>query len=149
MRVDTIPDWVAAYRGVPHVSHGRTPAAWDCWGLFRWCLENHFGIVLPSYAERYAHSDAAPEIAALIAGETGAWRALRAPLEGGERVRPGDGVLMRKGRHACHVGLAIDRRNMLHADSGIDIGTDVEPFDGLVWRDRVVGIYRHPALEVR
>lgn len=142
-----IPSWANSYRGVPHVSKGRTPDGWDCWGVLWWCYPRHFGIQLPSYSERYASADAAPEIAAIIAGEIGNWRELRAPLQGGERVRLGDGILMRKGRNPCHVGLALDRRRMLHADSSIDIGTDIEDFDGLLWKDRVVGVYRHPEME--
>jgi cell wall-associated NlpC family hydrolase len=145
-----IPAWASGYKTVTHVSKGRTPEGWDCWGLLWWCCRTHLGIALPSYADRYSAADAAEEIAALIAENIAGWRELRDPMEsGGERARLGDGVLMRKGRHPCHVGLALDRRRMLHADSSIkgDGGTDIEDFDGLLWGPRVVGIYRHPALE--
>lgn len=144
-RLLSVPNWASAYNGVPFVDKGRDPAGWDCWGLLRWIYGEHFGILLASYTDRYASADAAAEIAAVMVGEMACWRELRAPLQGGERVRLGDGILMRKGRHNTHVGVALDRRRMLHVDVGID--TEIEDFDGLLWGRRVAGIYRHVVLD--
>ena len=133
--------WASGYVGIPFLQWGRDPAGWDCWGLVYWCFKHHFNVRLPSYSERYQDTKDAEHLAGVIAGELDPWRQLTKR----ERRQLGDVVLMRCGPHETHVGLVMDQRRMLHVRRSI--GTQFEDYDGIAWARRVVGIYRHEALD--
>jgi cell wall-associated NlpC family hydrolase len=56
----------------------------------------------------------------------------------------GDVVLLRLRGLPVHVGIIVARGWMLHVEAKVD--SVVERFDGLEWRNRILGIYRHDAL---
>lgn len=135
-----IPGWVADYIGIPWAVHGRGPFGCDCWGLVRLVLFERFGVMVPSYRAGYEGAGAADvaDIAALIAGALSPdWRARPA-------AAAGDVLLIRLWGRPSHVGIVVAPGWMLHVEEGID-SVCVE-FDGPVWRDRIVGVYRHALL---
>jgi cell wall-associated NlpC family hydrolase len=126
---------------MPFLERGRDRAGCDCWGLVRLVLAERFGLEVPSYAEGYDTVGDRRRIAALIVEHEAAW--LR--IEPG-RAHPGDVVLLRLRGLPVHVGVVAARGWMLHVEP--KVGCVLERFDGLEWRNRVLGVYRHPALRI-
>lgn len=92
--------WADAYIGAPFESGASGPAAYDCWGLLRAVLREHFGRVLPALG----HDARSLRSCVLTAAEEVAsprWRAVELPAEG-------DAVLMARARHPSHVGVWLD-----------------------------------------
>lgn len=128
----------AQFVGLPHEAHGRSRAGVDCWGLGV-LLYREAGVRLPSYAQDCPALDAQQDLAALIAGE-----AAQPPWRVVTDARPLDALLFRTGRYATHIGWAVDARRMLHVrDSQRAV---IEPFRGVRWDRRLIGIFRHEAL---
>ena len=125
--------WAAHYIGIPFRVLGRTREGVDCWGLVRLVLEEQFGRQVPSF-ELYASTD--PE---RVAPVIQACEHMFARVPSGSEA-PGDVVLMRVGRLPVHTGVVVDAGRMLHVQRGIE--ACVERYDGMAWRDRVVGFYR-------
>jgi cell wall-associated NlpC family hydrolase len=133
--VTAAPPWVRGFVGRPFAFGGRGPEAFDCWGLVRAVLADRFAIALPGYEAGYPASEADREdLAGLISRHLPDWRPAGEPA-------PGDVVLMRHGRHPCHVGVVVAPRLMLHAEEGT--GAVLEPWDGPRWARKVVGIFRY------
>lgn len=104
MTSDEINDYV----GLPWVSGGVGPDAFDCWGLLSWIQRHHFGLILPSLPDLvdarralYQHQI-----------DSGAWQVRPMPVHG-------CGALLRGGDRP-HVGvfLAVDGGGVLHAQEG-------------------------------
>lgn len=137
------PAWLAKWIGLPFELGGRGPDAFDCWGLARAVLATEFGLHVPSYDRGYPEDacDCAT-LAALVREGMPGWRAVvegnAAELRG---ERSGDLILMRHGRHACHVGMVVARGTMLHIEDGTN--SSLDRYDGPRWRRRLVGIYRN------
>ena len=138
------PAWVGSWIGLPFRLGGRGPADFDCWGLARAVLAAEFGIDAPAYERGYpedARDRAA--LADLVSHGMPGWR----PIAEGDAARsgigerPGDLILMRHGRHACHIGMVVARGTMLHIEEGTD--SSLDRYDGPRWRRRLAGIYRH------
>lgn len=55
--------------------------------------------------------------------------------------REGDAILIRQKGFPIHVGYCINAAYMLHADFGG--GSRVERWDGIKWKNRVIGVYRY------
>lgn len=102
---------VNRYIGLPWVSGGSGPAAFDCWGLLSWVQLHHFGICLPSLPSEA--DDRRRLYQAQI--DTRAWQIEPAPFHG-------CGVLLRGGDRP-HVGvyLQLDAGGVLHAQDGIGV----------------------------
>lgn len=116
--------WANNLIGKPWVSGAQGPDAFDCWGLVRFCLRNHFGIEVPELV-------ADVPAAARAAG----WRSVdgRVPLNG-------DVVLMWDGVGQRHVGLvlvgALGVPSVLHAVEGVGVGLDpMRHLPALQYRD--------------
>jgi cell wall-associated NlpC family hydrolase len=135
------PAWVAEYIGMRFRERGRDRAGCDCWGLVRLVLAERFGVEVPSYAGDYDTVGEQHRIAALITRHQPAWL----PVDPG-RERPGDVVLLRLHGLPVHVGVVAARGWMLHVEPKVD--SVLERFDGLEWRNRVLGVYRHAALQM-
>jgi len=125
--------------GLPHADLGRERAGVDCYGLLRLVYAEVLGVDLPSYTEAYGSCEQRDELAVLISGETSAhpWRSVEIP-------QAYDALQFRIGRHDCHLGIAVDRRRMLHVHERSH--SVIVPIMASGWRDRLVGIYRHEAL---
>lgn len=56
-----------------------------------------------------------------------------------------DMVQLRTGRHAFHVGVAVNNTSFIHVEDGISCV--LERFDSPLWKNRVEWIYRHPDIK--
>lgn len=137
--VTPAPGWHERYLGVPYRWDGRTPDAWDCWGLCRWCWAQHFGRAdLPDFHDvttAQAGADRASRFAAqetAITAHRPAWRKLGRPVAGAS-------VLFLIGGRPLHVGLYLGQGDFLHCDRST--ATTVESLTDPEWRDRVEGFY--------
>lgn len=84
--------WAARYIGLPWVA-GQT----DCWSFVRLVWAERFGVSVPPVAVDPADARAGRlAIGAALRGP--GWTPVAQPVEG-------DGVLMARGRHPCHVGI--------------------------------------------
>lgn len=135
--------------GVPWVWRGRPdwPAppveGWDCWGLLRWCVAAHSGVLLASWQaetdgidpdDRQARWDL--QDACLTRGRAG-WTRL-------DRPEPGAGVLLFVGRRPIHCGFCLGDGRFLHVDRTLP--TAIDRLDSPRWRDRIEGFYRANAV---
>lgn len=121
--------------GVPYREHGRGYDAADCWGLVYLFYRDILRDPIPSYsAEMERRGMACEAFAPLIEREVG--------LNWIEVPEPSFGVvvLMRNGRHPTHVGIALDKRRLLHTEGPGDSG--IERLDGPRIAKRIVGYYR-------
>lgn len=128
--------WANAYIGIPFVDQGRDLLGCDCWGLVRLIYASECGIVLPSYAGAYLCAHESQEVAELIdAGRAaGQWQTVR-------DTKPFDVVVIRQGRLACHVAIAIDCQHFLNMDAADQ--SKIISFSDPKFARRIVGIYRH------
>lgn len=128
--------WTDAYIGLPFLADGRDRAGLDCWGLVRLVYAERLGIDLPDKAGIYRDEsrETLREIAAAMEEESRRWMLVDAP-------RYCDVILMHSGPLHCHVGLWVKRNTMLHVSAGID--STVEPINGLIRRNTIIGYYRH------
>ena len=128
--------WVNAYVGIPFADQGRDASGCDCWGLVRLVFAAERGINLPSYAGAYLCALESREVAELLAAgrAAGSWQSVRTPAAF-------DVALIRKGRLACHVALAIGGRQLLHMDAGDQ--SKIVSADCPRFARRIVGFYRH------
>ena len=120
--------------GIPYVDRGRDYDGVDCWGLVWLVYRDQVGIEIPSYADDYEDSQIRAECADRIAAGIRHWRE-RAP--GAEQ--PGDAVLIRSGRHICHVGVLTDTGGILHCEEGTD--TIISDRAAPTIRNRILGYY--------
>jgi len=130
---------VNKYIGLQFEDKGRAPCGVDCWGLVRLIYEKEYGIELPSYNGCYPSSTEAEEIAQLINGEKGKWSEVKAGEE-----KEGDVIIMRLSGYPTHVGMVVEPGMMIHTLKGTN--TVIEHYTGILWRNRVVGIFRHERL---
>lgn len=130
--------WVKEYMGIPFRDHGRDRRGLDCFGLLRLVLGEQFGVWLPSYSEVYttAGERGGAEIERAIRENEPLWDKVPRGKE-----RPGDVVLMRIKGFAMHVGVVVEKGKMLHILEGID--SAVEEYGNILWRKRILGIYRY------
>lgn len=131
-----MPPWVKDYIGIPFKEKGRDRNGCDCWGLVYLILRAVFNIDVPSYAEGYETVQDQAEIMALRDRELPSWReVVRAD------AMAGDVIALRIQGEPTHYGLVLEPGLMLHTHKGID--SCAERYDGLLWKHRIVGIYRH------
>lgn len=123
--------------GVPFLDQGRDFQGWDCWGLVVRAYRECFGIELPGYEHVSALSSR--EAGEIIAAQSQLWAPIPAHQE-----RPGDVIVLREGSWPCHVGLVVKAGFMLHVD--LKVETCIESYNTALWRNQVVGIYRHAEL---
>lgn len=122
--------------GIPYVNKGRDPSTGlDCWGLLRQFYREFMGIVLPSYTDEYEDAfDRTATVRAMDQHAPSCWIKVEEP-------RFGDGIRLRIDGSACHVGIYLGHSEMLHTQAGHD--SVIDRIDGIRWKNRVVGFYRH------
>ena len=129
--------WWKKYERCKFEEKGRGPLAFDCWGLLKWVYENDHPdkIILPGYEWCYEKTTDRDRLAKAIFDERQErWKQVESPREF-------DAVLLRMRGVPMHVGIATKDCHMLHCSMGI--GTTYEPFNGLRWKDKVMGFYRY------
>lgn len=121
--------------GIPYVPHGRDYAGADCWGILFLYYRDVLGTPVPAYsAEMDAREFKHGAIAPLIAEEREKlWQRVDTP-------QPGDGVLMRAGRHDSHVGVFLGQGRMLHSEGPHP--SVIDRIGDMRWRSRITGFYR-------
>ena len=120
------------YINAPFEPHGRGPA-YDCWGLVYAIYKEQLGIDLPSYDDRY-FSVKDKRIADLIDAEATKWVRV-------DKERPGDVVVLRIAKYLRHVGTVVKPGDMIHILK--ECWVVIESYRDLLWRNRVVGIFRY------
>lgn len=126
---------VERFVGIPYVPHGRSYEGADCWGILFLYYRDVLGTPVPAYsAEMDAREFKHGAIAPLMATEREKlWQQVETP-------QPGDGVLMRAGRHDSHVGVFLGQGRMLHSE-GPDPSV-IDRIGDMRWRNRISGFYR-------
>ena len=124
----------ARYVGIPFADHGRDASGCDCWGLVRLFYREQLGIELSDLGPTYRDTTDAGGMRRVYDDQLACWRPVKTPA-------PGDAVVLKVRGEPVHVGVVVDRRRMLHVESGTD--AVVERFDGALWAPRLIGFYRH------
>lgn len=117
------------YVGLPYLAGGRDRGGIDCWGLVRIVYAEQLGIDLPAY-DTIAAGDR-PRVRAATAQEAASGWAKAVVAQ------PFDVLTFDRG---AHVGIALDRTRMLHAEKGRD--ACVERWSQPTWLGRLHGIWR-------
>lgn len=140
----SIPSWASNYVGVPFLDGGESFEGADCWGLLCMVLEREYGVLVNDFECRPQYGTKPEEIEAVrrfgeMHTKSSQWVKVRL-----HNIKPGDGILLRIAGLPMHVGIALGNWNMLHTEKGI--GSCVEKFSSPLWRNRVIGAYRHADL---
>lgn len=122
--------------GIPYVDKGRSLEGFDCWGCLWLVFRDLRGIELPSHSGSYVTAADHAEVARLIAGHVGSWDQVP---RGAERTF--DGVLIREGRFARHIGVVTKHGRLLHVLEGET--SRIEPYHSGRLEKRVVAFYRY------
>lgn len=132
--------WWGKWIGLPFVSGGRGPAAYDCWGLVRAVMAEVHGIALPEH-DGVDAGDALRIARRMTRGQTdGSFARVNAP-------RAFDVMLATHGptsRLPGHAGIMIDDTRVLHIWR--PTGSHVLRLSDPALARRVCGFFRHEAL---
>lgn len=125
-------DWPSKYIEIPYKDNGRDDNGCDCWGLPRLIYIRERNIVLESYAGEYngAYDPSIPRLKDCHRHE---WERVENPGEF-------DLVSLRLAGRPWHVGVMIDKENMIHTQ--VKIGVSIESIRHPMWFHRVEGFYR-------
>ena len=108
-------------------------SGWDCWGMVVCLFRECYGRDLPAYDGAWWEDDGAQDKMDDVAASC-----REVPLS---EAGPGDIVVFRP----LHAGVVIGRGRFVHAALGR--GTAVERLSAPVWRDRILSVHRHEALD--
>jgi probable lipoprotein NlpC len=122
-----IPRWIDQYVGVPYEQY-------DCWAIIRRIYQDRWQIALPDWAL----GPRGVPVNDILAGGPEWTEVDRA------QARLSDIVAITRGRWVCHVGMVVDHGWMLHTEPNIE--SVLESYEGFVYRSRIAGMYRHPAM---
>jgi len=132
----TLKEFIRKAIAVPFKEKGRSMNAWDCYGLLYTAYREVYGIELPQYLE-YDSTIEYKQLNKLITSAMPLWTPVK-------DLKPMDVALFSISGIPTHVGLVIDKRNMLHAEH--KLGTFIEPMFGTIWGKRFVGAFRYARL---
>jgi cell wall-associated NlpC family hydrolase len=131
-------EWWHRYLCIPFQERGRGWEGIDCWGLVALVYQEQKGITLPDYLDCYENTQQAQEISAEIKTQSQiSWIEVVSP-------QPFDVALVRMRGVPMHVGILTKAGWMLHASHGV--GVTHERIDGMRWKNRVLGFYKHQCL---
>lgn len=124
--------WSDGYVGFPYREGGRGHDGIDCLGLFLLVQREQFGRALTD------PGCTAPEAVRrrVVEGARQDW----AEIEPGA-AQAGDALLFRIEGYPLHIACALNPVFMLHAERGI--GSVVECWTGIAWRNRLEGAFRY------
>lgn len=129
----TLKEFVRKAIAVPFKEKGRDMEGWDCFGLLYAAYREIKAIELPQYLD-YSSTKSYQELKTLIDSARPMWEKV-------EQSQPMDVAVFNISGMPTHVGLVIDKRNMLHTEH--KIGTFLEPIFGAMWGKRLEGVYRY------
>ncbi len=127
--------WSNAFIGIPYKEVGDGGEGEHCYSLVVTVYRDVLGVELPAYADHLDRFERR-EIAALIAGAKSSplWRKV-------EIVQPFDVLVFQRGRFDSHIGIAVNKRQMLHID---ECGpSHLARFDRVPWSSKFVYAARH------
>ena len=131
-----LEEFVTRALETPFRARGRSLSdGWDCWGLVRSAYAELLGVELPSYGDDYLNTKDLAHLRSLVGSHLGDWERTDGP------ARLGDVALFRIEGQPVHVGLCVDHRRVLHVLE--KQGTFIEPFNSMVWKRRLDGVYRY------
>ena len=116
--------------GIPFVLGGRDFNGCDCWGLLRLAYKEFYHIDLPLL-----------NINAVVSEQIKEQNWL--PRIG--KATSGDVLTIRVNGWPIHIALVIDNALMLHTTENSN--SRIERFLVPLWKDRIVGLYRHPQVD--
>lgn len=139
--VITLDEFAKRAISVPFVEYGRDWNGWDCWGLVVTCYREVYSVDLPSHVGEYGSTRRRLELQQLIAAQkTMDWSQVS---EGSQRA--GDAVLLRLLGRACHIGVMLSPRMVIHTEERVN--TVIEDLGRTPWRgpgfNNVQGFFRH------
>lgn len=139
-----IPSWAGGYVGIPYADKGRDHDGVDCWGLVRLVLAEQFGVDLPSYAQTYTTAEDGVSVAGAVqAGLRDGWLPADYPSAT-------DLLILRVEGRPWHCALMVNAVQFLHAPArdrrGQPMLSCIDRIDSPLWRSRVEGLWRHPAV---
>lgn len=129
-------NWWDSYVGLPFKRDGRDRTGIDCYGLIYLIYKEQLEIDLNPFSGIFV--DQSPETMLKVA------KLMNEDRENWDRpnnIREFDMLQLRTGRHAFHVGIAINEHQMMHVEEGIDVV--IENILSPLWRNRIEWIYRH------
>jgi cell wall-associated NlpC family hydrolase len=129
--------WSGDFVGIPFVANGRDRAGCDCWGLAVIVYLARCGIILPSYDGVLGDMKTSDllRVARTVRSESAKWEPVVSPREL-------DIILFRDSDPPFHIGIAVDRRMMLHTHRTIGASV-IEDFTGLQYKNKIEGFFRH------
>ena len=127
--------WFNNYIGIPFLADGNDREGCDCWGLAVLIYKEQLNIDLPVFAGMFVDGS----LASLIRVTKHIRKIKKTWLKVNEPA-PYDIILLRTGNMIYHVGVVIDKKQMLHVMEGIN--STIEEFIGLQWKQKVEGFYR-------
>jgi cell wall-associated NlpC family hydrolase len=117
---------------VPFKTRGRTWTGWDCWGMIVVAYREVYGTELPTYTEQYRSIKQKDLLASVInKGKKDKWHPVKEAQEG-------DVIIIFMEGREMHAGLAINDREMIHAQFGIGTGKEriaIHRLEGIYRRD--------------
>lgn len=126
--------WSDKFRDIPFKDKGRDYNGCDCWGFLRLVFKDHFGIELLDHNDDYENIKDRHSIVAVVNEELPDWIEV-------DRPECGNVVLVRCRGLPVHVGVMINRKQMLHIMEGIE--STVERLDSVIWKDKVKRYYSY------
>ena len=129
--------WWNKYIDFKFEEKGRNEKSGDCWGLLYQIYKNELGITVPDYLDFYATTQDREVLAELIKKEKQSWVSVSEPKEFDVVIVTMRGVPM-------HIGIVTKKGYMIHCAKGVD--TSHERYDGVRWRNKIVGFERHSSL---
>lgn len=134
--------WAAKYVGIPFVDNGATRYGCNCWGLVRLVLSTERCIEVPTYGEISAADLVAAARAMRRDAGCAPWMRVSVPA-------PFDVVLMtameERDRLVGHAGIMSSNTDVLHVEKATHAVNIPITYPQV--RYRIVGFYRHSALE--
>ena len=122
---------------IPFVQKGRDRKGIDCWGLICLAYKEVYNLELPHYTETYDTTKDFKKLAKTFSKHKDEW----VEIEPGKELE-GDCILLNVRNRPIHVGIITKKGYMLHIEENID--ACVESYKTFQWKNRIVGIYRHP-----
>lgn len=133
-------NWHSSYIGLEFKLDGRDRSGIDCYGLVCLVYKEQHGIELNQFTGIFI--DHTPKtilkIADVMTKDRDNWISAN-------NIEEFDMVQLRTGRHAFHVGVAVNNTSFIHVEDGISCV--LERFDSPLWKNRVEWIYRHPDIK--